>query len=85
LATQVTDRPKKLRLLDEREGHDFHDLRQRLILRLILGGAAVRLCDKWHISNVGFSRFGNTAARKILFPQPPSPKHQTYSLSDSSQ
>ena len=59
--------------------------RHKSILRLILGGAAVHRCDKKHISNVGFSRCGITAARKILFPQPPSPKHQTYSLSNSSQ
>jgi hypothetical protein len=26
LATQVTGRPEKLRLLDEREGHVFHSL-----------------------------------------------------------
>jgi hypothetical protein len=69
----------------EREGHDFHDLRQRSILRLILGGAAVDRCDEQHISNVGSSRCGDTAARKILFPQPPSPKHQTYSRSNSCQ
>jgi hypothetical protein len=41
--------------------------RHKSILRLILGGAAVHRCDKQHISNVGFSRRGNTAARKILF------------------
>jgi hypothetical protein len=77
--------PENPDYIREREGHDFHDLRQRSILRLILGGAAVHRGDKQHISNVGLSRCGNTAARKILFPRPPSPKHQTYSLSNSSQ
>jgi hypothetical protein len=85
LATQVTGRPEQLRLLDEREGHDFHSLAAQVDFAFDFGCAAVHRCDKKHISNVGFSRCGNTAARKILFPQPSSPKHQTYSLSNSSQ
>jgi len=36
-------------------GTTFMDLRQRSILRLILGGAAVHRCDKQHISNVALA------------------------------
>jgi hypothetical protein len=37
-------------------------------LHLILGGAAVYRCDNWRIFGTGFSRCGQTAARKTLFP-----------------
>src|SRR5208337_3040823 len=57
----------------------FSRLRKNSVLRLILGGAAVHRCGKWLVSGVGFSRCGETATWKVLFPQPVSPRG--YSLS----
>ncbi len=45
-------------------------LRKNSVLRLILGGAAVYRCDKWLVFRIGFSRCGETAPWKVLFPQP---------------
>jgi hypothetical protein len=42
-------------------------------LRLILGGAAVYRCGKWLVFRIGFSRCGETATWKVLFPQPVQP------------
>src|SRR5208337_3889824 len=57
----------------------FSRLRKKSVLRLILGGAAVHRCGKWLVSGVSFSRCGETATWKVLFPQPVSPRG--YSLS----
>jgi len=35
------------------------EARKKSILLLPLGGAAVHRCDKFHVSNVGFSRLGS--------------------------
>ena len=37
---------------------------------LILGGAALQRCNNWLVFSAGFSRCGQIAAQKALFPQP---------------
>jgi hypothetical protein len=48
----------------------LYSLRKKSGLRLFLGGAAVYRCDNRLIFSAGFSRCGDTSARKTLFPQP---------------
>jgi hypothetical protein len=48
----------------------LHGLREKSLLPLILGGAAVHRCDNRLAFNAGFSRCGLTTAPKGLFPNP---------------
>ncbi|MGA7560981.1 MAG: hypothetical protein WCF61_12235 [Terriglobales bacterium] len=45
------------------------NLREKSMLHLILGGAAVHRCDNLRISTIGFSRCGATLRAQETFPQ----------------
>jgi hypothetical protein len=51
------------------EGRGFTGCGKNSMLHLILGGAALQRCDNWLVFSIGFSRCGQTATQKILFPR----------------
>src|ERR1019366_4117947 len=52
---------------ENREGHGFHSLRKKSVLRFILGGAAVHRCGKGIVWNTALAAEGTFLAHGQLF------------------
>src|ERR1019366_2437898 len=52
---------------ENREGHAFHSLRKKSVLRLILGGAAVHRCGKGIVLNTALAAEGKFLAHGQIF------------------